>query len=412
MLDSSEVESTAADGVFVGLDWGNSHHQLCILNAAGRMVHQSKYAHDVAGADALADQLGRHGSVEGIAIERSEGLLVEALQQQGHRLFCVSPKMSARARERYRLAPTKSDAFDAFVLADSLRHEHRHWRSLATPSPLLAELRALTRDRERLIWNQRDVENQLRAIVLAFHPGVLHLFSSLDRDITLAFLRDYPTPARAGRVGAARMAAFCARHGYSGRTRPELLVERLRTNLLSASAGTTAGKAFTAALFVDQLELLNTQIRAITKRIRERLAEHPDATIFLSFPGMGDVTAAIMLAEMGEDRGRFPTADVLLAETGTAPVTRSSGRSRTVRFRYAANKRMRHAVDWWAFVAVRENDWAHDAYQQARARGQLHNRALRAIGARWTRILWRCWQDRTTYDPALHLKNQPAAITA
>jgi transposase len=157
------------------------------------------------------------------------------------------------------------------------------------PSPLLAELRALTRDRERLIFNQRDVKNQLRATVSAFHPAVLHLFSSLDRDITLAFLRDYPTPAQAGRVGTARMAAFCSRHGYSGRTRPELLVQRLRTNLLSASAGTTAGKTFTAALFVDQLELLNAQVRAITKRIRERLVEHPDAAIFLSFPGMGEV---------------------------------------------------------------------------------------------------------------------------
>lgn len=412
MLDSSEVESTAADGVFIGLDWGNSHHQLCILDAAGRMVHQGKFAHDIAGARGLTERLHRHGPVQGIAIERSEGLLVETLQQQGHRLFCVSPKMSARARERYRLAPSKSDAFDAFVLADSLRHEHRHWRPLAAPSSLLAELRALTRDRERLIWNQRDVENQLRAVVLAFHPGVLHLFSSLDRDITLAFLRDYPTPAHAGRVGVARMAAFCARHGYSGRTRPELLVERLRANLLSASAGTTAGKAFTAALFVEQLELLNTQVRAITKRIRERLAEHPDAAIFLSFPGMGEVTAAIMLAEMGEDRARFPTAGVLLAETGTAPVTRSSGRSRTVKFRYAANKRMRHAIDWWAFVAVRENDWAHEAYWQARSRGQLHNRAVRGVGARWTRILWRCWTDHTIYDSALHLKGPPASITA
>lgn len=409
--ESVQVASVAADGVFIGVDWGNSHHQLCVLDAAGQLVHQGKYGHDVAGMQRLSERLGCHGPVEGVAIERSEGLLVEALQRQGHRLFCVSPKMSARARERYRLAPSKSDAFDAFVLADSLRHEHRHWRSLAVPSPLLAELRALTRDRERLIWNQRDVENQLRAVVLAYHPAVSHLFSSLDRDISLAFLRDYPTPAQAGRVGAARMAAFCARHGYSGRTKPELLVERLRTNLLSASAGTIAGKAFTAMMFVEQLELLNTQIRAITKRIRERLAEHPDAVIFLSFPGMGELTAATMLAEMGEDRGRFPTADVLLAETGTAPVTRSSGRSRTVRFRYAANKRMRHAIDWWAFVSVRENHWAHHAYQQARDRGQLHNRALRGLGARWTRILWRCWHDHSTYDPARHLKNQPAIST-
>jgi len=357
VLDSSEVASAEAEGVFIGLDWGNSHHQLCVLDARGTPVHRGRFGHDVAGLQRLEGRLRAHGPVAGIAIERAEGLLVERLQQQGHRLFCVSPKMSARARERYRLAPSKSDAFDAFVLADSLRHEHRHWRPLAVPSPLLAELRALTRDRDRLVSNQRDVENQLRAIVLAYHPAVLGLFSSLDRDICLSFLRDYPTPAQASRVGAVRMAAFCGRHGYSGRTPPEVLAERLRAHLLAASPGTTSGKEFTALMFTEQLELLNAQVRAITTRIRSRLAAHPDAVIFLSFPGMGEITAATMLSEMGEDRSRFPAAEVLLAETGTAPVTRSSGRSRTVRFRYAANKRMRHAIDWQAFVGPYPLRW-------------------------------------------------------
>ena len=164
------------EDVFAGIDWGNSHHQLCVVDARGQTVEQTRFAHDIAGINALTDKLARHSGLAGIAIERSEGILVESLQAAGHRLSCVSPKMSARVRERYRLAPTKSDVFDAYVLADSLRHEHRHWRALATPSDLLAELRALTRDRERLIRNQRDVENQLRAVVLAYHPGVLQLF--------------------------------------------------------------------------------------------------------------------------------------------------------------------------------------------------------------------------------------------
>ncbi|MPY81362.1 MAG: transposase, partial [Actinophytocola sp.] len=132
VLDPSTVASIEADGVFVGIDWGNAHHQLCIIDSAGRLVEQAKLAHDAAGLRDLQARLARCGKIVGVAIERSEGLLVETLQEHGHRLFCVSPKMSARARERYRLAPTKSDAFDAFVLADSLRHEHRHWRSLAT----------------------------------------------------------------------------------------------------------------------------------------------------------------------------------------------------------------------------------------------------------------------------------------
>ena len=209
MSPTRAVPSIAAAGVFVGIDWGGAHHQLCVIDTVGSVLSQGRVAHDVAGLARLTEQLDGYDHIEGVAIERAEGLLVEHLHAQQHRLFCVSPKMSARARERYRVAPTKSDAFDAFVLADMLRHEHAHWRPLAPPSPLLAELRVLTRDRERLVWNQRDVENQLRAVVEAYHPAVLHLFSSLDRDISLAFLKNYPTPAQAARLGDTRMAAFC-----------------------------------------------------------------------------------------------------------------------------------------------------------------------------------------------------------
>lgn len=168
---SKQPEPVPCAPVFAGIDWGNDHHQLCVVDQQGRVVDQLRSAHDIAGIENLLTRLQQRAPV-GVAIERSEGILVEALQAAGHRLFCVSPKMSARAGERYRMAPTKSDAF---VLADTLRHEHHHWRELARPSDLLAELRALSRDRERLIFNQRDVENQLRAIV-AYHPAVLHLF--------------------------------------------------------------------------------------------------------------------------------------------------------------------------------------------------------------------------------------------
>ena len=173
-------------------------------------------------------------------IERAEGLLVEHLHLLGVEIFCVSPKISARARERYRMAAAKSDAFDAFVLADTLRHEHRHWRALSPASPALAELRAISRDRDRVVIAQQATENRLRAVLEAYHPGPLHLFSSLDRDITLNFVTDYPTPLHAAQVGAARMEQFCRRHGYTGRTDPAVLIERLRPHLLQASEGTTA----------------------------------------------------------------------------------------------------------------------------------------------------------------------------
>jgi transposase len=146
------------------------------------------------------------------------------------------------------------------------------------------------------------------------------------------------------------MEAFCRRHGYSGRVAAAKLVERMRPHLLSASPGTTAGKQFTAGLFVDQLRQLNTQVRACDKRIDQLLEVHPDAGIFRSFTGIGPITAAVLISEMGDDHARYPEPAVLLAETGLAPVTRASGRMHQVRFRYAANSRMRHTIDWCAFT--------------------------------------------------------------
>jgi Transposase/Transposase IS116/IS110/IS902 family len=396
--------------VFVGIDWGGSHHQVCVVDAAGVRRRQVRLAHDVAGLARLDQELGRLGAGLPVAVERAEGLLVEHLQAGGHAVYPVSPRIAARARERYRTASSKDDVFDAFVLADTLRHEHAHWRPLPRCSPLLAELRALTRDRDRLLATQQRTEAQLRAILEAYHPAPARLFSSLDRQVTLAFIADYPTPQAAAVVGEQRMARFLARNRYTGRVKPEVLVERLRANLLAGAPGTVAGKAHSALVFAELLGLLNQQLADYDDAIAVALERHPDAAIFASFPGVGLIGTAVLLAEIGEDRAHYPTVEILLAEAGLAPVTRASGRSCRVRFRYAANRNLREACTWWAYNSLKESTWASDAYRQARARGQHPYRALRGLGARWMRVLWRCWTDRVPYDPAKHRKPtaQPA----
>jgi transposase len=389
--------------VFAGIDWGGEHHQLCVVDIAGKRQAQVRLRHDVAGLADLESTLRRFSPRLPIAVERSEGLLVEQLQAFGHVVFPVSPRIAARARERYKVASVKDDRFDAFVLADTLRHEHGHWRPLAVPSPLLAEIKALTRDRDRLLETQQAVEHQLRMILEAYHPAPVRLFSSVDRQITLSFVLDYPTPAVASRVKTTRMAGFLARHHYTGRVPAQVLAERMRANLLTGAAGTVAGKSFSAQSFTRLLQLLNTQLAEFDDAIAAAVADHPDAAIFASFPGVGPVTTAVLLAEIGEDRQRYPRDAVLLAEAGLAPVTRASGRSRSVRFRYAANTRLREATMWWAYNSMKESPWAAAAFRQARdQRGQRYHRALRGLSARWMRILWRCWTDRVPYDPAKH----------
>ena len=399
MLDSFNRSSRPADGVFVGVDWGNSPHQLCVLDDGRTVVEQGKFTTMSRGPRARP-ATGRHGPVTGIAIERSEGLLVESLQQQGHRLFCVSPKMSARARERYRLAPTKSDAFDAFVLADSLRHEHRHWRPVAVPShaagraaradpgPRAAGLQPARRGEPA----SRDRGRPTTPRYCTCSPA----WTATSRWRSCATTPHPPRPAGSGRHGWRRSAPVtdtpagpnpscwssgCGRTCCPPRRAPSPARRSAPCCSSTSSSCSTPTSAPSPSGSASCWPAPRRRDLPQLPRHRARSSPRPCSP------------------RWARTASRFPTADVLLAETGTAPVTRSSGRSRTVRFRYAANKRMRHAIDWWAFVSVRENDWAHDAYQQARARGQLHNRALRGIGARWTRILWRCWTDHTPYDP-------------
>ena len=398
---------------FAGIDWGGEHHQLCVVNNSGRRQTQLRVTHDVAGLGDLRTELLRFGDRLPIAVERAEGLLVEHLQTLGHVVFPVSPRIAARARERYKVASVKDDRFDAFVLADTLRHEHGHWRPLAVPSPLLAEIKALTRDRDRLLETQQAVESQLRMILEAYHPAPVRLFSSVDRQITLSFVLDYPTPAVASRVKTTRMAGFLARHHYTGRQPAQVLADKMRANLLTASPGTVAGKSFSAQSFTRLLQLLNTQLAEFDDAVAAAVADHPDARIFASFPGVGPVTTAVLLAEIGEDRGRYPTDSVLLAEAGLAPVTRASGRSRSVRFRYAANSRLRETAMWWSYNSLKESSWASAAFREARdQRGQRYHRALRGLAARWMRVLWRCWTDGVPYDPSKHSSAARTGTTA
>lgn len=389
-------------GIFVGIDWGCQHHQVCVVDGAGERRLELRVAHDRPGFEQLAGALAAFGPALPIALERAEGLLVEQLLALGHHIYPVNPRLAARLRERYRVAPAKDDAFDAYTLADALRHEHGRWRPLLAASPELAELRALVRDRERIVAEQMRVEAQLRAILDCYHPAATRLFSSVDRQITLAFIRDYPTAEQAARLGLARMQRFLDRHSYRGRVPAGELLARMQRQLLGGAPGTTVGKSRSALAFADLLELLNAKRDELDRAVGAALARHPDARLFLSFPGVATQTAATLLAEIGEDRGRFPESAMLLAEAGLAPVTRRSGASSRVRFRLAANHHLRDAFTWWAFNSLKSSPWARQAYDDARTRGLRSHRALRGLGARWARVLWRCWQDSALYEPERH----------
>lgn len=393
-----------------GIDWASTVPAVCVLDARGRVRTRFPIAHSAAGLAELRRRLARFGppSQLAIAIERPSGLLVDTLVEAGYRVVPIHPNVVKAARPRYHAAPGKSDPGDAYLLADLLRTDGHRFRPLTVPSDETRALRALVRTRDDLVATRVALANQLRALLESFWPGAAAIFAEVDSPIALAFLARYPTPQSAAHLGAKRLAAFLARQAYCGRRPVAELLARLRsapTGLAGEAEAEAKGEAVRALVAV--LEPLVAQIQTLTAAVEHAVATHPDGPLLMSFPRAGRVNAAQLLAELGDERARFPSAEGLAAEAGVAPVTHASGKHRGVSFRWACNKRLRRAVTTFADNSRHASPWAAAVYQRAVARGCDHPHATRVLARAWIRVLWRCWQDRTPYTPAAHRTAQP-----
>jgi len=391
-------------GRYAGVDWASEKHDVLIEDEAGEELFAGSFAHDEAGLRSLCRTLVRF-KVGLIAIERPDGLLVDRLLDAGLRLLALHPNQVAAARPRFRVSGGKSDRFDAFVLCELARTDHHRFRVLEPDSDQTNALRALTRAREDLVDSRVVLTNQLRAELERFWPGPIGLFSDLDSRISLAFLKRYPSPQDARSLAAKRMQAFLASQHYSGRQQPAELVTKLR-RAPEGRAGELECDARRAVVLslVCALEPLVAAISQLERQIAAAVREHPDGEIFTSLFKHPDsvVTAAVMVAEIGDCRARYPNRDALCGDAGQAAVAIESGKRKVACFRWACNKRLRDAFCTLADSTRHWHPWAADHYARSIAKGHDHQRAIRTLGRAWCRIVWRCWQDRVPYDPDRH----------
>ena len=265
----------------------------------------------------------------------------------------------------------------------------------------------LTRAREDLVATRTGIVNQLRAELERFWPGPLRLFSHMDAEILLAFLERYPSPADARGLGVARMQAFLVSERYSGGQHPTTLMAKLR-HAPRARVGELelelAARRQLVLGFVQVVRTLNAQIKQLEAEIRTQVRSHPDGPIFLSlFKSPNSViTAAELLAEIGDCRERYPDRDALAADAGQAAVAIESGKWKTAGFHRACNKRLRVAFCRLADSSRHWHPWAQTLYAQALQRGHEHPRAIRTVGRAWCRVVWQCWRNHTPYDPEPH----------
>jgi transposase len=390
---------------FAGLDWGGAAHAVCVVDEQGRVAARFEVAHTAGGLAELRSKLARFGDPAGlpVAIERPSGLLVDTLLDAGHPVVPIHPNAVKAARPRYHASGAKSDGADGFLLADLLRTDRHRFAPLRPEGDEIRALRALVRGRDDLVATRVALANQLRALLGGYWPGAAAIFADLDSPIALAFVRRYPTPDSARRLGEKRLAAFLAQHGYCGRRSAADLLARLRAapaGLVGEAEEEASGEL--ASALAAALERIVAEVARLTARIQHAVAALPDGRIVMSFPRAGRVCAAQITAELGSVRERFPNPDALAMEAGCAPVTKQSGKSRAVVFRWACNRRLRAAVTCFADNSRHASRWAAQVYARARQRGCDHPHAVRVLARAWIRVLWRAWWDHRPYDPDKH----------
>jgi len=389
----------------VGLDWAAHEHAVCVLDDRGAVKAKFTVAHTAAGIGELAQRLRKFAMPEQlkIAIERPSGLVVDTLVDAGFVVVPLHPNAVKAARPRYSAAQGKTDLGDAYLLADLLRTDGHRFRALVPLSDETKALRGLVRLRDDLVAQRVALANQLRSLLDEFWPGAAAVFADVDSPIALDFLDRYATPQSAASLGEKRMAAFLARHAYSGRRNPGDLLARLREAPTSRAGDLEAeAKGECVRALVAVLRPLVAQIATLTAAVEHAVEAHPDGRVVTSLFRSGRVCAAQLLAELGNDRSRFASAEQLAAEAGVAPVTRESGKHRAVGFRWACNKRLRSALTTLADTTRHTSPWAATMYQRARDRGCDHPHAIRILARAWCRVIWTCWQQRVAYDPSKH----------
>jgi transposase len=394
--------------LFVGDDWAEDHHDVEVMDEAGRVLARARLPEGVAGMARLHDLVGRCLGEEAgeaevlVGIETDRGPWVAALAAAGYVVFPVNPLQASRYRQRYGVSGAKSDQGDSHMLADVVRTDSHQLRPAAGDSAQAEGIKVLARAHKTLIWERTRQVQRLRHQLREYFPAAIEAFGEdLDAPDALELLGKAPDPARAARLTRAQVAAAlkrARRRDVAGKA--GAILAALRSPQLGQPEALTAAYAAAARSLIALITTLNEQVKALQGQVEAHFGRHPDAEIYRSQPGLGPVTGARVLGESGDDPHRYASARARKNYAATSPITRASGKKKTVLARYVHNDRLIDALMAQALSALGASPGARAFYDEQRAKGLEHNDALRRLANRLVGILHGCLKTRTLYDEA------------
>ena len=396
--------------LFVGDDWAEAHHDVEIEDESGRRLARRRLPEGIEGLDRLHAMIADHLADEGeaaevvIGIETDRGPWVQALIAAGYQVFAINPLQAARYRERHAVSGAKSDPGDAHVLAEVVRLDRAHHRPVAGDSDVAEHVKVVARVHQSMIWSRQRQANMLRSMLREFHPGALQAFADTDGGLAgrdaLAILAIAPGPEQGRALSISKITAALRRAGRQRNleARAQAIQAALRAPQLAARPGVVTAYTASVKALVAVIAELAAQISELQGEVEAGFGRHPDAEIYLSQPGLGQILAARVLAEFGDDTSRYANAKSRRNYAGTSPITKASGTKRAVLARHTRNKRLADALYQQAFAALSASPGARAYYDKHRERGSTHHQALRALGNRLVGILHGCLRHHTLYS--------------
>jgi len=402
---------------YAGVDWASQSHHVFLTDGDGRKIGEKVFRHGGEGLAEMAAWLtATSGAPEAgriqVAIEVPHGPVVETLIERGFTVHAINPKQMDRFRDRFTLAGAKDDSRDAEVMASALRTDTRCFRPLAAADPVVIELREWSRMAEGLGAERNRLTNRMREQLWRYFPALLELENDLGAEWLLDLWETVPTPAKAARIREATIAKLLKRHRIRRFDAAHVLAA-LRKPPLEVAAGTTEAASAHIDMLVARIRLVNRQLKqahhqldALTARLIPTEEAGPgqtkqhDVEILASLPGVGRIVLATLLAEAFDALQRRDYA-ALRSLTGTAPVTKRSGKSCIVVRRQACHDRLANAMYHWARVAIQHDTSSRSKYAALRSRGHSHGRALRSVADRLLNVACAMLKAGTTFDPSL-----------
>jgi transposase len=370
----------------------------CIARWRGTRIEQYNAAHSGEGLAVLVERLKQRTACDAaavaIAIEVAWGALVETLVENGFTLFSINPKQVDRFRDRFTVAGAKDDSRDALVLASSLRTDRKSYKHVEVDSPEVIRLRELSRFEDELKTELRRTTNRLWQQLHRYYPQMLRLSPAADDRFVWDLLGKVPTPAQGANISRGRVQLILTANRIRRFAADEVLLTLKEAPLMLAPGAAEAAHEH-VLLLLPQVRLLDQQLRDVGRRIQEILnswmkipkeeGEPPcDASLMLSIPGIGPAVAATLLSEASRPI-RERDYQALRCYAGTAPVTKQSGKRKTIDMRYACSPRLRRALYYWASTSINCDERSREQYDGLRASGHHHARALRGLADRLPR---------------------------